>query len=156
MAPWAAVEAFLHFVGKPQPVAPADLREVVRLLDALAMARHACPSAESPDDDGLEPAANEPGEARRKRLCVRFPGLGYYDILHPSPVDILCSEPGLGDAIDDLLDIEDELRTALWYRDHGQAGEGERFLAWSFDVHWGQHLRDLQLFLHAVTRDLAG
>ena len=42
------------------------------------------------------------------------------------------------------------------YRDHGQAGEGERFLAWSFDVHWGQHLRDLQLFLHAVTRDLAG
>ena len=58
----------------------------------------------------------------------------------------------VGDAIDDLTDITHELQLAAWFRDRGRSVEGAATLAWSFDTHWGLHLRELQLYLHHVLR----
>ena len=62
-------------------------------------------------------------------------------------------EPSLGDALDDLLDITRDLQQSHWYRQHRDAAVAAALLAWSFDAHWGQHLRDLQGYVHHRLRE---
>jgi hypothetical protein len=58
----------------------------------------------------------------------------------PTAVD----EKGMvGDAIDDLADIAADLEEVVWADD---AHWHYKFL---FEVHWGMHLRELALYLHA-------
>lgn len=83
-------------------------------------------------------------------LGKRFPDFGFYRSVNV----LLDGDPNfdeermVGDAIDDLIDITMDLQSAAWLRDHGRCEEGAADLAWTFDIHWGAHLRNLQLYLH--------
>ena len=155
-AAWVAVDAFLAFALQPTATTRADWPELARLLDALALARWSCPAP----DDGGDGDEDDAPRATDEELCAvlgaRFPEFGYYRTVAPLRDDgslDFTDEPGLGDAIDDLLDIVHELQAASWHRQHHGEGAGAARLAWSFDVHWGQHLRDLQGYLHSLIRN---
>lgn len=71
---------------------------------------------------------------------------GYYSESIDS-TDTSDAKPGLGDALDDLVDIELDLEQVLrrWELSEEDAVWHFGFL---FRAHWGQRLRSLQLHLH--------
>jgi hypothetical protein len=58
----------------------------------------------------------------------------------------------IGDAIDDLLDITMELRAIahLWRQEGDE--KALRSFAAAYRFHFGDHLRELQSYLHSSTR----
>lgn len=152
MEPWPAVEAFLAFVLRREPSTRSDWPELARLLDGLAMARHACPAPDWPEATNAAPKVED--ATLRAVLGPRFPAFGYYHVVAPlvdGDLDME-SKPTLGDAIDDLIDITRDVQLALWYSVHRGEAIGAALLAWSFDAHWGQHLRELQCYVHCRLR----
>jgi len=151
-SPWPAVDAFLAFVLRREPSTRADWPELVRRLDDLAVARHRCAIADYPEDDEGAPRTTD--AELRPLIGQRFPEFGFYHRISPLVDGDLDFDQGttLGDAIDDLLDITKDLQSAVWFRDRGRSDEGAALLAWSFDHHWGEHLRELQVCLHYMLR----
>ena len=137
-----------HLAEPPACGREEDHRRLSRLLDRLASARGGCPSAAHPE--GTVPRAGE--GHRRSRLAARFPELGYYATVDPLevPAEQPTADDAIGDAIGDLMDIQGALLTVARHLVHGGPEEAARYFAWSHDVHWGRHLRELQLYLHAL------
>lgn len=125
-----------------------DRARLMAVLDRLAAARAVCVSAAHPTP------APAPGDGlgyrlRRERVAARFPDLGLYATVEPV-LSGVPEDPMVGDAIDDLVDVWTELERVAWYLVRGGPGDAARYYAWSYDVHWGRHLRELQLYLHAL------
>ena len=127
----------------------AEDREVklTRVLDELAMAVH---FAEYPFDASEFPDAvvREYGEIR-EIVSKNFPDLGYYNGALEIADKIAESENGVGDAIDDICDIAGDLEEVLWCWENTSVDDALWHFKFSFDSHWGKHLRDLQLYLYA-------
>ncbi|HET6941361.1 MAG TPA: hypothetical protein VFH89_04275 [Sphingomicrobium sp.] len=54
----------------------------------------------------------------------------------------------VGDAVDDLTDITQDMRAVVWFADN----VGRDDAHWAFRLfffHWGRHARELSLYLHA-------
>lgn len=154
--PWPAVFALLDFVQQATPTTPAHWPELVRLLDGVALARHACPTERwCYDDEQHGPLPDRSYDEWRRGIGPRFPGFGFYwDAL--DPFDPARDEnAALGDAIDDLADIAHELQRAVLVRDRLGDREGRLALGDAFDVHVGDHLRSLQRYLHLRTAGAA-
>lgn len=150
--PWPAVFALLDFVQQSKPTPPADWPEVVRLLDGVAVARHACPTERwDYDDEEHGPLPAWSYDEWRRVIGPRFPDFGFYwDVLDPFD-PARAENMGLGDAIDDLADIASDLEHAVLVRERLGEREGRLALADAFDVHVGDHLRSLQRYLHLRT-----
>ena len=58
-----------------------------------------------------------------------------------------------GDAIDDLADIAGDLEEVLRRFEHSGKNAGDWYFRMLFEIHWGRHLRELQLYLHAKLTD---
>lgn len=58
------------------------------------------------------------------------------------------SEIGVGDAVDDLADIAMDLAGVAWRFEHTSAADALWHYEHLYRIHWGEHLRDLQRFLH--------
>lgn len=138
-----AARRFLSLVSEGDPPSLTDLS---RALDELAVAYHRTPpTSESYSDD--DPPEQDYG-VLYAALGPRFPDLGYYASTDPTvPV---CDEQFAGDAIDDLVDIFKDLNEASWRFDHEGAGPACYCYRHLFEIHWGRHLRDLGLYLHAI------
>lgn len=150
--PWPAVLALLDFVQQATPTTPADWPELVRLLDGVALARHACPTESwDYDDEQHGPLPARSYDEWRRVIGPRFPNFGFYwDVLDPFD-PARAENVGLGDAIDDLADIARDLEQAVLVRDRLGEREGRLALGDAFDVHVGDHLRSLQRYLHLRT-----
>jgi hypothetical protein len=150
--PWPAVFALLDFVQQATPTTPADWPELVRLLDGVALARHACPTERwDYDDEEHGPLPARSYDEWRRVIGPRFPDFGFYwDVLNPFD-PARAKNAGLGDAIDDLADIARDLQQAVLVRDRLGEREGRLALGDAFDVHVGDHLRSLQCYLHLRT-----
>lgn len=89
---------------------------------------------------------------RRARVAARFPDLGFYNTPASVSQDIAATSITVGDAIDDIVDITSELAAVLKVWDE----KGERYaiqaLVGAYQFHVGDHLRELQLYLHARQR----
>jgi hypothetical protein len=136
----AAIRAF-HDVAFG-PAAP-ELPALVRALDALAMAYHVTPKGVMSEKD-LDPPERDYKQAYA-RIGERFPMLGYYGVADPLETD---GNVMIGDAIDDLADIANDLSETLWRCEHLGLGDA----SWHFHrmfFHWGWHMRELQSFLNA-------
>ncbi len=154
--PWPAVFALLDFVQQATPTTPADWPELIRRLDGVALARHACPTESwDYDDEEHGPLPARSYDEWRRRIGPRFPGFGFYwDAL--DGLDLARTDnTGLGDAIDDLADIAHELEQAALVRERLGDREGRLALGEAFDVHAGDHLRRLQRYLHLRTAGAA-
>jgi hypothetical protein len=115
------------------------------LLDRLALAYH---FADAPFDSRDVPAPPRADDAAlRPRIGQLFPGLGLYNAVLDVAEKVGESEPGIGDAVDDLTDIARDLQEVVtrWEMSEEDALWHFRF---GFESHWGRHLRSLQLYLH--------
>lgn len=139
----AAVRRFLALLDGGERPTVEDLAES---LDHLAMAYHHAPEGEPADDDRY-PEWNF--KARYGNLAERFPQLGMYAVADPSePIngDTMC-----GDAIDDLADIERDLSEVVWRFENIGPDDAHWHFKLLYRSHWGRHLRELALYLHAKT-----
>ena len=86
----------------------------------------------------------------RELIEARFPRYGYYNSVNPIVEDVGDGTPTVGDAIDDILDIYNELHQSVWASEHLGPQEGVEHLIASYYGHWGRHLRNLQLYLYEL------
>ena len=135
---------FIDLVLKDEHVSNALL---VKALDELAFAYHFSPASEPSDDDIECPYdAFDQYKDLYRRIGERFPELGYYAVADPSEVP--AKEPMIGDAIDDLADIVNDLQQVLWRAENVSASDARWYYRMLFEIHWGRHLRELSLYLH--------
>lgn len=120
-------------------------RKLLRSLDELAMAYHHTPEG-NPSETDVTPTRKDYQE-RYVSLGKRFPNYGYYAVSDPTePVN----EKGMvGDAIDDLADIAADLEEVVWRFENLDANDAHWHFRFLFEIHWGMHLRELSLYLHA-------
>jgi hypothetical protein len=140
----SAVQVFLALVRDTVLTAEAAESTLPLVLDRLALAKHYTPE---PTYSPFEAPAAE-YDSIRSLVAQRFPNLGLYPVADASgaPGDAVAD---VGDAHDDLADIYGDLCTveAAWAR--GEPGRALELFGSTFQFHWGKHLRELQLYLHA-------
>jgi hypothetical protein len=143
MTPPATISRVRSFIALITEGTPPSEAALARSLDELALAYHHCPHG-APADDHPEVPDFHP---QYGELGARFPEFGYYSSADPATV--LDDEPKIGDAIDDLMDIVRDLREVLWRHDALGADDAHWHFRLLFQIHWGRHLRELSLYLHA-------
>ncbi len=121
-------------------------------LDRLALAVH---FADYTFDEGDYPDAiiREYTDVRDV-VSRNFPDLGFYNTALDISNKVGETSSGIGDAIDDICDIAKDLEIVRWCWENTSVGDALWHFKESFDGHWGKHLRDLQLYLHATQFDL--
>lgn len=139
-----AVRSFLALLAEGEP--PSD-ETLAKALDQLALAYHQAPEGEPADDDRRPPEWDF--KARYAALGQRYPQLGMYAVADPS--EVINEEAMCGDAIDDLTDIERDLREVIWRFENIGAEDAHWHFKLLYRSHWGRHLRELALYLHANT-----
>jgi hypothetical protein len=154
MAIRRAIEDFVDVV-ESETLMPEDrLARLPATLDALAMAVRDIASdfddADYPDDP------DEDYQAIYQVVGRRFPTLGYYNVPESITQDIGESKMGVGDGIDDIADILLDLKGVLWRFKNTSVDDALWNLKQSFESHWGQHLRGLQLYLHVLASGVEG
>lgn len=129
-----------------------DEAQLAVLCDLLGLAAHSGRERAEPGDVIGIPAADP--DRTRARVAARFPRYGWYNTAARTSVDIGAGELVVGDAVDDIADIADELAAVAWRLEN----TGEPDALWHFfdgyDHHWGAHLRRLQLYLYSIARGL--
>jgi hypothetical protein len=83
----------------------------------------------------------------QKKISSCFSSLGLYRMLSSYNLDIGI-EVLTGDAIDDILDIYNDLHEGHVRWMSGRKNDAAWHWRFSYDTHWGQHLVDLQRVLH--------
>jgi hypothetical protein len=87
-------------------------------------------------------------------VSERFPSLGFYNVVVDVTEKLSETELAVGDAVDDLADIVDQLKAVSWCFEHTSANDALWHLWDSYVFHWGEHLRYLQLYLYCSRRQL--
>jgi hypothetical protein len=86
----------------------------------------------------------------RPIICKNFPELGFYwSILNTNEMDNT-PQYGTGDAIDDILDIYQEIKKGYEYYQDGNLKEAIESWEKNYKYHWGKHLVDLQKVLYDI------
>jgi hypothetical protein len=141
----AAVRRFLELIGKDEP--PPCNERLAKALDELAVAYHEAPEGYTSEDDREPPHWDF--KARYAALGERFPDLGIYAVADPT--EAVNEEQMCGDAIDDLTDIERDLSEVVWRFEILGADDAHWHFKLLYRCHWGRHLRELALYVHANT-----
>lgn len=140
----ATLEAFVARI-LDESAASIDAAELARALDTVAyavsqldMVGDEFPYRDTPDGDET---------ALRVAIARRFPSLGLYNMVADISENIGETACVIGDAIDDMVDITREIQSALWRFAHTSEADATWHLVFSYRMHWGHHLRHLQLYL---------
>jgi len=144
----ALARAWLTFVHEPDPVSEEDLLRLEAILDKLSVLRHELGPIHGLEfEDGtVDPPRADPSDLRA-RLSKRFPMLGFYHIPEAVTTDFLKTGLHLGDAIDDILDITDELSDVHWLIEQDRPIKACWDFGFGYDHHWRCHLRSLLWYL---------
>ena len=140
----SAARRFIHLVTVEDDV---SMETIARSLDELAFSYHDTPEGE-PSDSEDEP----PSDIRvtQEDIAARFPDLGIYGTVFGIDVP---GEALVGDAIDDILDITNDLKEVLWRFDRFGADDAHWYFRMLYQIHWGEHLRGLAGYLYWRLRD---
>ncbi|WP_208352896.1 hypothetical protein [Pseudaestuariivita rosea] len=137
----SAARAFLDKVWGGD--APSDA-ELSSALDQLVCAYHATKPQTNVNSDVTGPERD--WNTLYAQTGARFPDYGYYSVA--DPMDMISFSASVGDAIDDIADITQDMREVIWLAENSSAADAEyRFRTLFF--HWGRHARELTLYLHA-------
>jgi hypothetical protein len=115
------------------------------LLDRLAMAQHF--AAYKFDEGKYAEAPSRAHDELRKRVATRFPNYGYYNLVEDVSQKIGESGLMVGDAIDDIVDITADLLETKWCWEKNSVEDGLWHFKNTFETHWANHLRGLQMYL---------
>ncbi len=90
----------------------------------------------------------------REKVEKRFPNYGLYNSVECITEIIGEADVTIGDAIDDIADIYIDLSSVMWLMNEGSPDAAIDQFNESFDIHWGMHCRELQLYLHSLPKDM--
>jgi len=136
-----AAQRFIDLVTKCER---PTIEMLLRHLDELALSYHDTPQGRSSENDEDHPASDD---VKYSDIGRRFPGLGYYGSADPKEVP---ADATVGDAIDDIIDITNDLKEVLWRFDRFGPDDAYWHFRFLYQIHWGEHLRELARYLHAL------
>ena len=111
------------------------------------MVYHALDNVE-PTSVSIETGIRDHATAYR-RLGILFPEFGMYSEVEPGAAYRgSLGETMMGDAIDDLEDIAGDLSEVAVLLRKGEPANAIWQFRFSFESHWGRHLRSLQGYVH--------
>jgi hypothetical protein len=127
-------------------------RKLAFVLDKLALAYH---FIEYDFDEKNYPDAPREDYAKLYALVGnKFPNFGLYNQAHRISKDIGINENNsIGDAIDDIVDIATDLSEVIYCWENNSVDNALWQFKFSFESHWENHLRGLQLYLCALKID---
>ncbi|MBX7223493.1 MAG: DUF5063 domain-containing protein [Blastocatellia bacterium] len=106
-------------------------------------------------DDYDQPEPPVPEYRHFQELATtRFPDFGFYNV--PSVISDQIMEANLqvGDALDDLADLARDLWAVRWAWENTSEADALWHFRFGYDSNWGDHLRNLQRYLHAFKNQL--
>ena len=142
----AEIKRFQGYVGRGTSARSEELNELSQILSNLLALGEGCPLP-SPGNDLSSPEVNR--DDLIKTLQLRFPNFGFYNSCRPIDEPIGEISVTVGDAIDDLLDIYQDLAETLWHIENDAPDLG-LFQAKTLFFHWGRHALDLKSYLHQL------
>jgi hypothetical protein len=149
----AEIQRFLDLLKSAPANVEMRLQALSRSLDELAFALHALPEGEVVDEWEKQPQPPD-GSYLKFRECASqsYPELGLYPWV--DPVGTIDQSVMMGDAIDDLADIAKDLSEAHWVWENVGEAAAQWDLHFGYRTHWGEHLRNLRAYLHAVISEI--
>lgn len=136
------LSAAQRFVDFATVGAVPSVGTLARCLDELALSYHDTPVGEPHENDDQPPAEID---ATYADIGSRFSGFGYYGTVFG--IDVT-EEAVVGDAIDDILDITNDLKEVLWRFERFGADDANWYFRMLYQMHWGEHLRGLANYLY--------
>ena len=136
-----AIRAFLDVALGP---AEPDMAALADSLDTLAVTYYATPTG-APSKEDFEPPAPA-YKTKRSELKSRFPMLGFYAA---DPSGGSGEKVAIGDAIDDIVDIANDLIEIVWRWYTLGADDAHWHFRLGYQGHWGPHLHELRTCLRA-------
>lgn len=92
--------------------------------------------------------------AAYRRLAASFPEFGFYSEMAPdASYKGALDGPMMGDAVDDLEDIVGDLSEVAVLLRKGETANAIWQFRFSFETHWGRHLRSLQGYIHYLIHE---
>ncbi len=142
MNPSPTIAAAQHFLSTVWDGEPPSAEVLLEALDRLVATYHETPNGDVTDADIDAP--RQDGASLYEQLAARFPDYGYYPVADPTKhiEDALMT----ADAIDDLADLTLDMREVIWFAEHVSMDDAH-FAFRLHHFHWGQHARELSLFL---------
>ena len=148
---WSAIRELIKIVEVGIGSEKENQKRLTYLLDYLALQIHSVDP--NGDFDGKEISENS-YEDIRKRASERFPNWGFYNVALDVSVKISETEIALGDAIDDISDITNDLKMVLWSYENENENNALWHLKDSYEGHWRWHARNLQVFIHCLENEI--
>jgi hypothetical protein len=141
-----AIENYLAILTSDEGEETDRIKKLILSLDELALLSHKV-NATFDDRDYPDPPARD-YEADYQSIGKLFPSLGYYNVALDVSENIGQASLAIGDATDDIVDIAGDLKEVLWYFKNTSEQDALFNFQFLFGIHWGRHLRYLQLYLH--------
>ena len=140
-------ETILHFFDVIDgEYAPEEREKRLSIaLDRLALASHFADY--DFDETDYPDSPRKDYDELREIVSPRFPDCGYYNVAHNVTTDIGVESVSVGDAIDDICDIANDLSEVSWRWENNSIDDALWYFRESYIYHWGHHLRDLQVYL---------
>ena len=146
------ISAFLALLEEPKVDSEVKEAKLTLALDRLALAYH---FSDCKFDEGEYPNAPRKDYDGLRQVVERvFPEYGKYNT--PSEISLNAGEAEMyvGDAIDDIADIANDMFEILWLWENTSVDDALWHFRFGYESHWGLHLRCLQLYLLANRRDI--
>lgn len=144
----ALANEWLKIVDEPNPVNEDDLLRLEVILDKLSVLRYELgPFSGLAFEEGSSEHPRGDQNEMRLRFSNRFPMLGFYHIPEMVTTDFSRTGLHLGDAIDDILDITNELSNVVRLVEQDRPFNACWDFAFGYDNHWRYHSRSLLWYL---------
>ena len=145
MSIWETIKELIELVTEHQH--SSIEKRFLSLLDRLAFQISETDWTDPPVGEEV-PENDYP--AIRKAVESAFPDWGFYNVAGEITQNIGECEIHIGDAIDDVTDIINDLKMVYW----SYQNESEEMATWhlldSFNNHWRAHMRSLQFYVHCL------
>lgn len=136
---------FIEFIEDTKESGRECEDQLALYLDQLAMSIHFNKVAH----DKLYEADPPRKDYKEDNVLVvkKFPDFGYYNVVLNVIEKVGEPEYATGDAIDDIADIYGDLKEVIWRWENNSPEDALYHHQFLFRIHWGLHLRNLQLYL---------
>jgi|SRR3990172_7024144 len=144
----AAINDYLDVLEYDRGNVDTNIRALELALDRLALAYHFAPDVFEEDEYPDPPVQDY--QRLRHLAASRFPAFGFYTLPSIITTATVQVELQIGDALDDVADIAQDLIGVRWCWEHTSQVDALWRFRFGYEAHWGEHLRCLQLYLHAT------
>lgn len=146
-----SIFSYINLIEGGSVVPESNLQVLEVALDSLALSYRFATLEINKDDFSEAPSADY--QYLRRLAAERFPQLGFYNMPNLITSSIAEAEVLVCDALDDVADIAVELYEVAWRWDNTSSSDALWHFRFGYESHWGDHLRYLQLYIHALKKE---